>query len=178
MSVISQTQTSLGQLSFLTQSFYWHVYVLLLSGRYFLVVFPVWVPSSSLLVSRLVCFVFFFFLRLVFLYGPRKRVPELTLNSWQASCLSFSGARIVGVCSHVQRFVPLKCKPFQGLLICWAEFCRLYVMFRRHSPGKIRPRTAGLFCFIHLMCFFFEENLYFQNFIFLYKVGIHNSKVI
>lgn len=58
--MLSQTLTSLGWLSFLTQTFYWHVYVLLLSGRYFLVVFPVCVPSSSSLVSRLFCFVFGF----------------------------------------------------------------------------------------------------------------------
>lgn len=78
MSVLPQTQTSLGQLSFLTQSFYWHVCVLLLSGRYFLIVFPVCIPSSSSLVSRLFCFAFF--LRLVFLYGPRRQILKLTTS--------------------------------------------------------------------------------------------------
>lgn len=78
MSVLPQTQTSLGQLSFLTQSFYWHVCVLLLSGRYFLIVFSVCIPSSSSLLSRLFCFAFF--LRLVFLYGPRRQILKLTTS--------------------------------------------------------------------------------------------------
>lgn len=78
MSVLSQTQTFLGQLSFLTQSFYWHVYVLLLSDRYFLVVFPVCVPLSSSLVSRL--FFFFLFPKTGLSIWPQETSPQADLK--------------------------------------------------------------------------------------------------
>lgn len=80
MSVLPQTPTSLGQLSFLTQSFYWHVYVLLLSGRYFLVVFPVCVPSSSSVVSRLFCFVLFCFSKTSLSIWPQETSPQADLK--------------------------------------------------------------------------------------------------
>lgn len=94
VSVLSQT--SLGHLSFLTQSFDWHVHVLLLSGSYFLadtflyafLHLPRWYLGFFVL--------FCFFLRLVFLYDPRRQVLKLMTANL---LLSFSCARMIGVCN-------------------------------------------------------------------------------